>query len=167
MKISNFLFTVMSVLVLLTSCSDDDKGVAIDDGTTIDTTTSTIWSGATTTFTKSNNADFTQAANQDRITDNVWITRGNSQGLFNIATETGYSKGVSPIDTEWAYGTTADAGNLTYNSWQETVANNPSGAVGKDMVLHLITDDILIDIKFLSWSKKNGGGFSYERSTAN
>ncbi len=42
----------------------------------------------TTTFTKSNNADWTLEANQDRITDNVWITRANNSGIFNIATET-------------------------------------------------------------------------------
>jgi hypothetical protein len=34
------------------------------------------------------------------------------------------------------------------------------------MVVHLITDDIYIDIKFLSWTSGGaGGGFSYERST--
>ncbi len=33
------------------------------------------------------------------------------------------------------------------------------------MVLHLITDDIYIDIKFLSWTSGGNGGFSYERST--
>ena len=34
------------------------------------------------------------------------------------------------------------------------------------MVVHLITDDIYIDIKLLSWSSGGtGGGFSYERST--
>jgi hypothetical protein len=32
-------------------------------------------------------------------------------------------------------------------------------------VLHLKTDDIYLDIKFLSWSERSGGGFSYERST--
>ena len=35
------------------------------------------------------------------------------------------------------------------------------------MVVHLITDNIYIDIKFTSWGQGSGagGGFSYERST--
>jgi hypothetical protein len=37
--------------------------------------------------------------------------------------------------------------------------------IGKDAVLHLIADDIYLDIKFLSWTAGGGGGFSYERST--
>ena len=39
--------------------------------------------------------------------------------------------------------------------------------VGKNYVIHLITDDIYIDLKILSWSsgQNGGGGFSYERST--
>ncbi len=45
-------------------------------------------------------------------------------------------------------------------------------ADGRNMVIHLITDDIYIDIKFLSWTPGGGdtsglGGFSYERSTPN
>jgi len=37
---------------------------------------------------------------------------------------------------------------------------------GQDVLLHLITDDIYIDIKFISWQGGSaGGGFSYERST--
>ena len=48
----------------------------------------TIWTGAPMTFTKADYADWTNAANQDRITDNVWLTRKDTQGLFNIAQET-------------------------------------------------------------------------------
>ena len=36
----------------------------------------------------------------------------------------------------------------------------------KDMIVHLITDDIYIDIKFTAFSGGGpGGGFSYQRST--
>ena len=34
------------------------------------------------TFEKENYADWTLAENQDRITDNVWITRKNNQSIF-------------------------------------------------------------------------------------
>jgi len=126
----------------------------------------TIWTGTTTTFTKVNNADWTLEANQDRITNNVWITRANNGGIFNIVTEADYTGSSSPADTEWAIGTTANIGSLTFQNWEDTSGSNPPSLVNQDMVVHLITEDIYIDIKFLSWSSGgSGGGFSYERST--
>lgn len=128
----------------------------------------TIWNGPTTTFTKPNNADWTQAANQDRITSNVWLTRANTQGIFNINQEGSYDRigNTSPVDTEWAFGTTANLGSLTFQPWVVTIANSPPTMVNQNMVVHLISDDIYIDIKFTSWTAfAGGGGFSYERST--
>ena len=127
-----------------------------------------IWSGPVTTFTKVDLADWTLADNQDIITNNVRITRANSMGIFNIALETEYVKNSSPADTEWAFGTTSEINSLTFQDWQTAVESNPPEMVIKDMVLHLITDDVYIDIKFTSWSVGgNGGGFSYQRSTDN
>ena len=54
-----------------------------------------------TTFTKIDYTDWTQPENQDRITDNVWITRGGFWGIFNIQSEIYYSPLSSPADTEW------------------------------------------------------------------
>lgn len=134
----------------------------------------TFWTGDVITFTKSNNADWTQAGNQDRITDNVWITRQDEAGLFNIAQEDWFSGGLfgtivgrSPFDTEWAFGSIADGvENLEFDFWGTAVGWRPPDMVGEDMVLHLISEDIYIDIKFTSWtSGGDGGGFSYERST--
>lgn len=128
----------------------------------------TIWTGPTTTFTKSNNTDWTMESNQDRITNNVWITRANTQGIFNIVTESNYTDFSSPADTEWAIGTTANIGSLTFQNWEYISESNPPNLVNQDMVVHLITDDIYIDIKFKSWTTGEtggGGGFSYERST--
>lgn len=127
----------------------------------------TVWTGPMTNFSKAAFADPTQATNQDRITANVWITRGNSQGLYNAAKETGYGLG-SPADTEWAYGTTANYASLPYTNWLTWVANNPPSSVGQAAVLHLITDDIYMDITFTSWADGHlnpGGAFSYQRST--
>jgi hypothetical protein len=130
----------------------------------------TIWDGPNITFTKSNFAVWTQQANQDRITPNVWITRADSQGIFNINQEASYSS-ISPKDTEWAFGTTANLGSLTFTSWSFAMGGNPPSKVNLDMVVHLITDDIYINIKFTSWTtgsgggSPNGGGFSYQRST--
>ncbi len=126
----------------------------------------TIWTGPTITFTKANSANWTLAANQDQITSNVWITRANNQGIFNIVTEPTYTDFFSPADTEWAIGTTADIGSLNFQNWEDTSDSEPPTLVNQNMVVHLITDDIYIDIKFTSWQSGGaGGGFSYERST--
>lgn len=125
----------------------------------------TVWSGPTITFTKPDFADWTQEENQDRITDLVWITRQNGQGIFNIAQESGFGPG-SPADTEWAFGSAVDWQDLAFQSWFDWHGGNPPSVVDVDAVVHLITDDIYIDIKFTSWSSGgSGGGFSYERST--
>jgi hypothetical protein len=129
----------------------------------------TLYLGSKITFVKPTGADFTQAQYQDRITDLVWLTRGNVAGLYNIKQESAFDKNsadpLSPVDTEWAYGTTANVGSLVFSKWKTWSGNAPFQTVGLDAVLHLITDDIYIDIKFLSWDQR-AGGFSYERSTA-
>ena len=126
----------------------------------------TIWNGPTITFTKVNFADPSQAATQDRLTNNVWITRADTLGIYNAAKETIYSNFFSPEDTEWAFGTTADIATATFNNWETTITSNPPAMVNQDMILHLITDDIYIDIKFTQWTQgRNGGGFEYQRST--
>jgi len=139
----------------------------------------TEWTGPNITFTKTANADWTLAINQDQITANVWITRGDLRGLFNIAPgkETGWNTvdKDSPMDTEWANGSIADGiENLTFETWDDSnwdgSKNNPSFFINKNKVLHLITDNIYIDCVLKSWSSGGGigtagGGFSYERST--
>jgi len=128
-----------------------------------------IWTGPRITFSKASNADPTQAANQDRITTNVWITRGNSLGIYNIKQESAFTKFSSPTNTEWANGTTANYNTLTYqdwNSWAKLANSGPPSTVGIDAVVHLKLENIYIDIKFLSWDSSGvGGAFSYSRST--
>ena len=48
-----------------------------------------VWTGDVITFTKVDDADPTLATNQDRITDNVWITRDNAEGgqIYNLVSE--------------------------------------------------------------------------------
>ncbi len=131
----------------------------------------TVWTGEPITFTKEDFADWNLAENQDRITDNVWITRKNTQGIFNIATEDGFETIVSPADTEWAFGTTSDdLSSLAFDTWENLSLSQPPALLNQDLVLHLITDDIYLDLKFISWTRGNeggGGGFSYVRSTNN
>lgn len=124
-----------------------------------------VWSGRTFFFSKADFADWTQAANQDRITPRVWITRKDTQGIFNIFLETGYTS-ASPTDTEWATGDAVNHASLTFLPWVQWASNNPPATVGVNAVVHLITDDIYVDIRFDSWSggQGSGGGFSYTRA---
>ena len=126
----------------------------------------TVWNGPLMTFTKQNYDDPSSENYQDRITDLVWLTRGNNGGqLYNAKIESNSSKSDSPQDTRWAFGTTSNLGSLTFSTFRGT--SKPKLAVGQNMVVHLISDDIYIDIKITSWASGNssGGGFSYERST--
>ena len=132
--------------------------------------TPTVWNGPSVSFSKPAFANETLAQNQDRITDNVWLTRAAVQGLFNIKTESFYTHNLSPSDTEWAHGTTANYSSLIYTDWETWTGGIPNvpNIVGQNAVVHLITDDIYLDLNFTSWGvgSAGGGSFSYDRSTA-
>jgi hypothetical protein len=125
-----------------------------------------VWNGPLITFEKLDFTDWTLPANQDQITPIVSLTRASSQGLFNIVAESFYTKEMSPSGTEWAFGTTVNYLTLTYKNWEAWAGKNPPATVGQSAVLHLIQEDIYIDIKFTSWGGSGtAGAFSYERST--
>jgi hypothetical protein len=129
-----------------------------------------IWNGPTISFSKAAFANPALPGNQDRLTSDVWLTRGSSAGLYNAALETGFTSFSSPANTEWSYGTLANYASLTYTNWEGWFGGPPPGGggpgstVGKDAVLHLISDDIYLSIKFTSFGS-SGGAFSYNRST--
>lgn len=120
-------------------------------------------------FLKNIGTDPKLEENQDRISDNLWLTRGNNGGeLFNAKEETSSEESVSPIGTEWALGTTStkNIASLEFKTLRQTT--RPKDIIDKDLILHLIKDNVYIDIKFSSWSqgdKEGKGGFSYNRST--
>jgi hypothetical protein len=122
-----------------------------------------IWNGPLMTFTNLAGSDPNQPSSQDRITLDVWLTRGPTRGLYNAALESGYSS-LSPVGTEWAYGELPDYAALTYQTWVVWNGKQPPTMVGRDAVLHIIPDDIYLAIQFTSWNI-GSGGFSYSRST--
>lgn len=125
----------------------------------------TIWNGEPMVFTKEDGADPTLPENQDRITDSVWITRGNSGGqIFNIRENDSLIKPLSPVGTEWALGSTEDIEELEFSPFRPAVGS-PREVVGKELVLHIIEEDVYLDVVFESWSQEKRGGFSYRRST--
>lgn len=138
---------------------------------TIVTTTTlnpTIWNATPVTFQKLNYANYQLPQNQDQLTNNVIITRANNQGFFNIATENSFggNPSSSPVDTEWALGTLADVANLNFQSWGDSVNWNPLNQINNTYVVHLITDNIYLELTVLSWTQNSGGGgFSYTRTS--
>jgi hypothetical protein len=140
--------------------------------------TPVVWSGFMTSFTKLAGADPSLAANQDHLTSHVALTRGDTAGLFNAVLETSFDRTnrTSPLDTEWATdlnnpGLSIEATNwavLEFSTWND--AYGGMGGVGshivdRDAVVHLITDDIYLNLRFTAWGG-NQGGFTYLRSAA-
>jgi glucose/arabinose dehydrogenase len=125
----------------------------------------TIWNGPTITFTQA--APYPNPpSDRDQLTANVVLTRATTAGLFNAVTETTFSKGVSPADTEWAVGSLADYATLTYSDWTTAGGGNPVfNLPGQQLVLHLISDDIYLSVEFTSLGGHGAGGFTYLRST--
>ena len=173
------LFTFILTIACSDKSSSDDSGnnndqedtnavtndtLGIDTGTPVESGP-IIWTGPSITFTKVGNADPTDPANQDAITDSVILTRGQQGGLFNVVTETSTNDN-SPEGTEWAKGTTDDIEDLEFQTLKTAANNQLKNVPGESFVLHLIEEDIYIDLTFISWeSGGSGGGFSYERST--
>jgi len=129
-----------------------------------DTSLSIVWDGPIISFEKEDEADYRNKINQDSITKNVKITRGNDGGqIFNIAKENSSDKYKSPIGTEWAIGNLDQIDSLIFDSFR--IAVKPQFVVGKKLVMHLIDDDIYLSVEFESWSGGKKGGFSYNRSS--
>ena len=139
-----------------------------------------VWNGASITFTKPDFADPELPVNQDRLTNHVWLTRRNVGPLFNIFVESFPDDFTSPLDTEWAFGPTqpGNPGPIAASNYANLVfapfVPALNLAVGRNIldygpgVLHLISDDIYLDITFTSWTRgmeRSGGGFSYIRTT--
>ena len=171
MKIEKMMkpFLVSMLLSLFISCSSDGGGGGTETPDPTDDSTSaidaTIWAGATLVFEKDGATDPTLAENQDRISNNVWITRASGGGqIYNAARETEADQDESPVGTLWARGTTANLENLTFDTFRATL-DKPKDNVGVDLVMLLVEENIAIDVKFTSWAQQQIGGFAYERST--
>ena len=129
--------------------------------------TANILASETVFFTKADSADWTLEENQDRITDNVWITRKHNQSLFNIAQEDGYSGTAgSPIGTLWANTTTAAAESASYTNFVSMHGGSTQSIINNTISLYLPQDDLYFDVVFTSYTGgNNGGGFSYSRTS--
>ena len=106
------------------------------------------------------------------MTDLVWLTRADKKGLYNAALEAAFNNDeepyASPVGTEWAFGNLADYQDLDYVHWVDLEDWVPTDTIGRPLVVHLVEEDIYLQLTFTSWtdgSGLGGGGFSYVRST--
>lgn len=129
-----------------------------------------VFTGLDLEFSKAAFADHTLAENQDRITDNVWLTRADTMGIFNIAVNDSFqgsgAGSPSPVGTRWAFGSASDWMSLTFGTWGDVHGGSPPSLLNEDLVLHLVDDDIYLDVRFIEWGIGGGAGgsFTYERS---
>jgi hypothetical protein len=135
----------------------------------------TVWSGPSIHFARLEISP-SPAANYDRLTDHVGLTRGTTGGMFNVFQENLFNASQSPRGTEWATNLVGNNGGKTIAAanWQQlefttwTAAYGGSGLLNANIlskyaVVHLIQDDIYLDLRFTHFSP--GGAFAYDRST--
>jgi hypothetical protein len=145
-----------------------------------------VWSGLSVAFSRSATGAPTDPENQDRITDQVWITRGDVGGIYNIAPgeETSYdlSSATSPSRTLWATAINnpsesieaANYANLSFAPWKGAydggLGRLPDNLLNHNAVVQLLLgdlqsndDDIYLDLQFTSWAVASGPAFSYQR----
>jgi hypothetical protein len=145
-----------------------EKVLTADPATGSFTTASAppVWriSEQSITFSKTNYADWTLEENQDRISNGVWITRRDYEGVFNIKSESSFSGSTSPAGTLWSFGTADDIPNLTFTNWRNATGQCGECVLDGPMVMYLTKEKIYIEVEFTSFTgNDNGGGFSYIR----
>ena len=124
----------------------------------------TIWNTGSLTFTK------TAPFQQDCITPNVCLTRGAFSVIYNEVTEN-FLDGDgdctwTPGGTEWAFGTIANWSTLTYQPLYVLHGCAPPTMVNQPMVLHLIQDNIYLQLTFSFWGGSSANGnYTYTRTT--
>jgi hypothetical protein len=129
-----------------------------------------VWSGLTVSFTKSSGQDPLLPVNEDRLSLHVALTRADTAGLFNALEETSFDRNLrdSPLDTEWATSINNPSETISVTNWAElsfTTWNASFGGMGGvgpnilnyDAVVHLITDNIYLDLRFTAWGGNQGG----------
>lgn len=130
-----------------------------------------VWNGPPLSFTKADGADPSLPQNQDAILPGVVVTRGNTRGLYNIAVETFFLRGTSPVDTEsaWTFNNpalpeseirAANFAALQFDEWTTAHGEQPLATLGRPAVLHIVSQDVYIDLTMTAWTSGPGGGFA-------
>jgi hypothetical protein len=134
-----------------------------------------VWSGFTKSFSKPDDTDGSLPQYQDPLSASVVLTRLSSGGMVNISAETSYNQLSSPKLTEWATNLNNASQTIAATNWQNLTFTNwinayggshstGSSIAGRDAVVHLIPDNIYLDLRFTSWTTGVTGGFAYTRA---
>ena len=157
----------------------------------------TVW-----TFDGVNDLDFFKSgasaasAVQDRITDDVWLTRDSTTeiltnpaaqgGLFNWVEEMHFQRNLgAPTGTQWAFSGinnpapgaqfgAAQFANLNFTDFQNAAGGQfqiPFNVLNRPAVVYLENDDIYADIIFTQWNsaspqQQGNSDFAYTRAVA-
>jgi hypothetical protein len=139
-----------------------------------------VWTGPSITFSKPPGGDPLLPSNQDQLTNHVAFTRGSFQGLLNADVDCDTSgctyQDDSPSGTQWATSlqnpgasiTAANWAALTFVDWETAFggqSNLQGNIVTLPAVVHLLTDDVYLNISFSEWGTHGSGNFTYQRST--
>ncbi len=112
-------------------------------------------------FRKDDYADPTEPINQDCITPEVCISRGDQEGIYNVAQESGYNYDYSPTGVQFAAGYAGQ--DLTFTNWRSSIPRT-SWWVLSPMVMQ-VEDGATYNLVPFSWTSRGyGGGFAWARA---
>ena len=181
------IILLLFLLVSLASCSNDSPDFVFNANTDeqadmnadeptdtntdklADTNTDEPTDATPVRFTKVANADWRLAGNQDQITSNVWLTRADEGLLFNARIED-RPNGAGPSGTKWFLGRLEDYTEeqlftLEFKSLKNAAGSRMKDTPGKTFIVHLVEDNVFIELTFHAWGNKSeGAGFSYSRT---
>ncbi len=118
-------------------------------------------------FEKKAYADPTLEINQDRITENVWLTRAQSKDLYNAKIEMEAGE-LSPLGTLWAHGDCQEREYLSFKSYKELTkeCGGHKYMLNESLCLCLLEEGQYVNISIQSWQKgTEGGGYKYLRNS--
>lgn len=130
----------------------------------------TIWDGPTNGFLHP------AGGAADAIASNVYFNRGTSSGgLYNSGTNNGATTAIetsagsgSPKGTAWAQGSLSNYATLSYGNCPLEAHQTPPQYVGKTFVVHLLTNNIYLQLTLTNWGGAFQSGnmtFGYARSS--
>ena len=114
------------------------------------------------TFTKNANTDPSLKENQDRISDKVWLTRGNQYGIYNAYDQTS-AKNQPTSGIELALGNFEELSQLNFETISQWGKKFKGNWLNKNLVLKLTETNEYYSFVMTSWETR--GGFSYTRSS--
>ena len=113
--------------------------------------------------------------NMDVISETVWLTRQDNQGIYNAYYQESYSA-EGPLGTQWRWGSTLDDSysEVGYGTLQEAIIStgyNTNQLLVQQVAsapifsLYLPESNEYYDVTFLTFGGNNSGGsFSWERN---